>query len=195
MGSLGSRLTIRLAVPHAVHRAVVAALAEVRVDHAVAAVTRLLASRRAAVRARLVRTSAILASEIALFEFGVVHAVAAERAERAVRRAAVVQPVLVLTVAEVALLRGRDDAVAAAGLTDGTRGRESGQGELVVRFTRVPIGVEDDDLVGLADFEPEVRHVPHRDLIPGAGDQVLRLDHPLSAGVGELNAALQALVR
>src|SRR5690606_36492948 len=194
VGALFRReLAVRLA-PRAVAvlRALVAALAECRIDDAIAAVPGLLAGRGAAVRAV---DGAVVAAEIAVLVFDVVDPVAAERTELTLRRAAVVQAVLIVAVTEVALFRGRGDAVAAPRLAHGARRRESGERELVVRLTRMPIGVEDYDLVGLPDLEPEVRHVAHRDLIPGSCEQVLRLDHPLRAGVGERDRALQALVR
>lgn len=70
--------------------------------------------------------------------------------------AGAVTTVAVDGVAIVALLIGGANTVTADALADGAFAREVGDGQLVVRAGRAALGLEDDDLIDLADFESEV---------------------------------------
>src|SRR5690606_10342487 len=176
----------------AVGVAVVALFAEGGVDDAVAAAAGPLAAEGAAFFAVL---SAVLAAEIALLAAVLVHdAVAAERSEQAGAAATAVDAVLVVGTV-VALLAGSHDAVAALRLAHRAGGAEAGQGELVVRLTRVAVGVEDGDLVGVADLEPEVCHGAGRNRNGHVVGDIPGADRPGCPGCRQVDLPLQSFVR
>src|SRR5690606_16501951 len=140
---------------------------------------------------------AVLPSGIAFFDAFGHDAIAAEGAKLTLSRTTTIG-IVVVGGAIVALFAGGHHAIAAGWNTRRFVRGEPLQGQLIVRFARMPIGVEHGDLVDFSGLEPQRNGHAAAYADGGSGSGIDRLNRPRSCtavSTRQGHGALQALVR